>query len=179
MVTRVLTVNLRISSHDPQTLTNVKMCKMWETTVEASSSGLFTCQQPGLQDFSSRVERQRVGEQGFGQQTQIDQRSKVKGQVICDDFTSLWTPGQHGLMKEKQPTESDHQSKVFRFLPSSFCSLSALISLKVETPSHSCLSFILNDFLFKTILEFGDCHLIKYPLKSLFWDKCIYIYWII
>lgn len=48
MVTRVLTVNLRISSHDPQTLTNVKMCKMWETTVEASSSGLFTCQQPGL-----------------------------------------------------------------------------------------------------------------------------------
>ncbi|TNN40552.1 hypothetical protein EYF80_049273 [Liparis tanakae] len=55
---------------------------------------------PEQRRVSQRVERQRVGQQGFGQQTQVDERSEVRGQVVCDDLTRLRPPGQHGLMEK-------------------------------------------------------------------------------
>lgn len=60
----------------------------------------FTSKQARLQYFSGGVEWQRVGQQGFRQQTQVDERSEVRGQVVCDDLAGPRPPGQHGLMEE-------------------------------------------------------------------------------
>ena len=66
----------------------------------AVSVFVFTSEQTGVQYLSGRVERQRVGQQGFGQQTQVDEGSEVRGQVVCDDLTGFCAPRQHGLMEE-------------------------------------------------------------------------------
>lgn len=60
----------------------------------------FTSKQACLQYFSSGVEWQRVGQQGFSQETQVDERSEVRGQVVRDDLAGPRPPGQHGLMEE-------------------------------------------------------------------------------
>ena len=73
-------------------------------------SVVFTSKQAGLQYFSSRVEGQRVGQQGFSQQAQVDERSEVRGQVVCDDLTGLFPPGQHGLMEEEKQINAISQS---------------------------------------------------------------------
>lgn len=70
------------------------------------TEGVFTCEQAALEYLGSRVEGQGERQQGFHQQAHVDERSEVRGQVLCNDLTGPGPPGQHGLMEKTITTTS-------------------------------------------------------------------------
>lgn len=95
-------------------LTGVRFGKV---SVDASDAeGVFTCEQAALEYSGSRVERQRERQQGFRQQAHVDERSEVRGQVLCNDLTGPCPPGQHGLMEKTITTTSQSITPFVCFL---------------------------------------------------------------
>lgn len=91
--------------------------RFWNVSVDASDSeGVVTCEQAALEYFGCRVERQGEGQQGLRQQAHVDERSEVRGQVLCNDLTGPSPPGQHGLMEKTITTTSQSITPFVCFL---------------------------------------------------------------